>query len=91
MFHFSELVDIGTVRQIYGSQTLLYGNIDPHIKLLMETTNNVEEEVKRIINAAGKLGRLAMAPGCAMPVNVPEENFKAFVEACKSFGTYPII
>jgi uroporphyrinogen-III decarboxylase len=89
-YHFSELVDIGVIRQIYGPRALLYGNVNPLTKLLTETPQDIEEEVKKIIKAAGRLGRLLMAPGCTIPPNVPYENFKALVEACQKFGCYPM-
>jgi MtaA/CmuA family methyltransferase len=62
-FHFSELVDLGVVRQIYGPEAILWGNVHPYGTLMANSPERVVDEVKGIIQKAGKRGRLIMAPG----------------------------
>lgn len=90
-YNFSNLVDLKIVRQIYGPDAILWGNISPAEVLLIGTPDMVEAEVKRIIEGAGVLGGLVMAAGCSIPPNVPRANLKAFFDATKKYGTYPLM
>ena len=62
-FHFSELVDLGVVREIYGAKSILWGNVHPYGTLMADSPERVVDEVEDIIQKAGKRGRLIMAPG----------------------------
>ena len=90
-YHFSELVDVGIVRQIYGPDVTLWGNVDPHVTLLMQTPDEVEAAVKSQIERTAVLGRFIMSPGCSTPGNMPEANLAALTAATQKYGRYPMI
>lgn len=90
-FHFSELVDLGIVRQIYGAQAIFWGNVDGREVMLLGGPKDVEAAVIRIIQGCGRLGRLVMGIGCAIPGNVPMDNLRALVEATHEHGMYPLV
>jgi uroporphyrinogen decarboxylase len=90
-YHFSELVDVGVARQIYGPEVVLWGNVDPHLTLLMGTPEEVDREVEGIIDKAGRLGNLVMCLGCSTPGNSPPRNLAALVESARRHGRYPLL
>lgn len=89
-YHFSELVDIDIARKIFGPDTILWGNVNPSETLLLKTPLDVEEEVKGIIEKAGKMGRLIMSIGCSLAPDTPPENIEALVESTRKYGKYPL-
>lgn len=90
-YHFSELVDVGVARQIYGPEAVLWGNVDPHVTMLMGSPEDVEQQVAAIIGKAGRMGNLVMCLGCSTPGNTPLENLKALAQACREHGRYPLV
>jgi uroporphyrinogen-III decarboxylase len=61
----------------------VFGGIDHTGVLRTGTVDEVKGEVLQAIQAAG-LERLVVAPGCVIPVDAPEENIHAAVDATRS-------
>ncbi len=61
----------------------VFGGIDHNGVLRTGTADEVKEEVLEAIRAAG-LERLVVAPGCVIPIDAPEENIHAVVDATRS-------
>jgi len=81
------MLDIKEARRLVPEDTVLMGNIDPSIPLVMGTAPDVDAAVKRLIEAT-KGKRHIISSGCAMGRNTPPENFKAFIEAAHRYGSY---
>ena len=79
-------VDMGEARRQVPSNTVLMGNINPSDPMVFGTQEKVEEATKQIITQTRGEG-LFLSTGCAMGRNTPPENFKAMIEAVKTFGT----
>jgi len=82
---------VAILRQIYGQEAFLYGNIDGQEMLLFQGPAEIEDEVKRQINQAGRNGRFIVSPNINMPGDTPPQNLSAMVEAAKKHGTYPLV
>jgi uroporphyrinogen decarboxylase len=73
-----------TLRQMKNETTkAVFGGIDHTGVLRTGTVDEVKGEVLQAIQAAG-LERLVVAPGCVIPVDAPEENIHAAVDATRS-------
>lgn len=83
-------VDMGKARRQVPSNTILMGNINPSDPMVFGTKEKVEEATKQIITQTKGVG-LFLSTGCAMGRNTPPENFKAMIEAVKTFGTIEFI
>ena len=83
-------VDMGEARRQVPSNTVLMGNINPSDPMVFGTQEKVEEATKQIITQTRGEG-LFLSTGCAMGRNTPPENFKAMIEAVKTFGTKEFI
>lgn len=87
IFELDWQVDMGYAKQVFGSNAVIMGNIDPSDPLVWGTPQKVEEKAKEIIEKTGGIG-LFLSSGCAIGYNTPEDNFIALVESAKKFGTY---
>lgn len=90
-YHFSNFVDLGISRKVYGPKRILWGNINPADTLLLGTPEQVEAEAKRIIEATGKAGAFVLSLGCGIPPVVPEANIHAIMRARQKYGKYPML
>lgn len=90
-YHFSNFVDLGIARKVFGPRQVLWGNLNPAEVLLFGTPEQVEAEVKRIIEAAGKVGAFVLSLGCSLPPVVPPRNIDAMMRARDKYGKYPMV
>ena len=90
-YHFSNFVDLGIARKIYGPKQILWGNLNPAETLLFGAPDEVEEEVREIIESTGKVGAFMLSLGCTLPPGVPHENVDAIMRARDKYGKYPMI
>ncbi|MFQ9801057.1 MAG: uroporphyrinogen decarboxylase family protein [Clostridia bacterium] len=63
-----------------GPQQVLCGNLDPTVDVLSGKPEDFGEKVRRIYQQTGN--RTIMAAGCDVPPDTPEENVRAFYQAC---------
>jgi len=79
-------VDISKTQNLLDHKIGVAGNID-HIRLLPSgNPSEVEEAVKKAINASGGDSRYMVAPGCEITADTPVDNVKALVNATKTFN-----
>jgi uroporphyrinogen-III decarboxylase len=52
------------------------------------TTAEVEAEARKVIEDAGEGGGLILSTGDQTPVDTPEENFVALIDAAMRYGVY---
>ncbi|MBC8544396.1 uroporphyrinogen decarboxylase family protein [Bianquea renquensis] len=73
-------VDMGKAAAQLGPQQVLCGNLDPTVDVLSGKPEDFGEKVRRIYQQTGN--RTIMAAGCDVPPDTPEENVRAFYQAC---------
>ncbi|MFX0048729.1 MAG: uroporphyrinogen decarboxylase family protein [Candidatus Hermodarchaeota archaeon] len=79
-------VDISRTQKLLDHKIGVAGNID-HIRLLpLGSPSEVEDAVKKAINASGGDSRYMVAPGCEITADTPVDNVKALVNATKTFN-----
>lgn len=81
------MLDMKEARRVVPEDVVLMGNVDPSFPLVLGTPEQVDEAVKKLIEATGGR-RHIISSGCAMGRNTPSENFKAFIKAARHYGAY---
>ena len=73
-----------TLKQMKNqSRMAVFGGIDHNGVLRTGTPDEAKEKVLEAIRSAG-LERLVVAPGCVIPIDTPEDNIHAVVDATRS-------
>lgn len=83
-FYTSPLDDIAEAVSIIGSRGLTCGVIND-IKLLEWGEEDIDKEVKRIINSGKEQGRFLFGTG-VMPYNIPETSIRKMLESAYQYG-----
>jgi len=83
-------MDLKTVKDKYGHQVCLWGNVDLSYTLTRGTVDEVEDEVKRCIRDAGKNGGFIIGSANCLPAYVNTENVLAMARAVQKYGSYPL-
>lgn len=83
-------MDLGEVKRRYGHRVCVAGNINCGYTLSEAPVEQVVREVKEAIRKAGSGGGYIMMSSNSLHSSVRPENYRAMVEATKSFGRYPL-
>ena len=83
-------MDIGEVKRLYGDRVCLAGNIDCGHTLSNAPIEQVVREVKEAIRKAGPGGGYIMMSSNSLHSSVNPQNYKAMIEATKTYGKYPL-
>ncbi len=83
-------VDIFSLKQKYGSQITLIGNLDVTHLLTFGTPAEVEEQVRKLLLELKPGGRYIFAPCADIFQQVPVENLMAIKPVLEKFGSYPV-
>ena len=83
-------MDIGEVKRRYGDRVAVIGNVDCTQLLPNATEEEVVEAVKETIAKGSPGGGHILASSNSIHPAVKPANYKAMVEACRRFGTYPL-
>ncbi len=78
-------VDLAEMREVFGDEIGIAGNID-HIQLLpLETPEEVTAACQAAIESAGgpQSPHFMLAPGCEITADTPIDNIKAYVQAAR--------
>lgn len=81
-----EVMDPYEIKKQYGSQLSFYGGVSIQQLLPYGTPQQVDYEVKRLIDEVGIQGGYIIAPSHDMPGDIPLENLLAFIQAVQSQG-----
>jgi uroporphyrinogen decarboxylase len=82
-----DVADMGYIARTYGSRVAIMGNVKPAETLLLGTPEDVEREVKEIIEQAGDSpAGFVLSSGCEVPLDAPAENLLAFMDAARTHG-----
>ncbi len=85
-YYLNPFDDIAEARQILGHEALIVGAIND-IKLINWTPAEIDQEVARIMRVGKQQGGFAFGTQ-VMPLQIPEENIRALVEAAIKHGRY---
>jgi len=83
-------IDLGELKEKYGDQIILIGNVDCAKTLVYGTKEEIENEVKQCIGKAAKGGRYILTSSNSIHYNVPAKNFIYMIEAARKYGKYPL-
>ncbi len=82
--------DLEGLKQTFGDQITFCGAIDTHHVLPNGSPEEVQQEVKRVINILGPGGGYLAASVHTIMNDVPPENVLAMVDAVEKYGQYPL-
>jgi uroporphyrinogen decarboxylase len=84
------MADLARLKTQFGDRIVFCGGIDTHRILPEGTPDEVQEEVRRVINALGPGGGYMVASVHTIMNDVPAENVLAMVDAVEKYGRYPL-
>ncbi|MHB1335336.1 MAG: uroporphyrinogen decarboxylase family protein [Candidatus Humimicrobiaceae bacterium] len=79
--------DLKEVKAKFGNNLAVKGNIDPFF-LNKATFKEIDLEVKKCIEDAGKNGGFILASADGVLKDTPFENIRRMAQACKDYGIY---
>jgi len=84
-------LDIADIKKVVGNRKALMGNMDGLRLLPRGTTGEIVAEVKRQLAAAARGGGFVMGAGSPIAPDTSLENMRAFLDATREFGRYPLV
>ncbi|MGQ9662958.1 MAG: uroporphyrinogen decarboxylase family protein [Kiritimatiellia bacterium] len=81
-----ECVDVEEVKRRWGNRIVMDGTIGTQTTMPFGTPEDVRACVARRVQTLGQDGALILSPTHVLEPEVPVENVRAFVEACKHHG-----
>jgi uroporphyrinogen decarboxylase len=85
-----KMSDLQGLKDRYGDRITFCGAIDTHHVLPNGTPEEVQQEVRRVINILGPGGGYMVASVHTIMNDVPAVNVLAMVDAVKKYGQYPL-
>lgn len=82
-------MDIVEVKQRWGHQICLLGNVDVHL-LATGSPDDVTQEVRRLLQAVGPGGGYILSSGNSLASYCKPENVRAMIDTLQEYGAYPI-
>jgi uroporphyrinogen decarboxylase len=81
---------IGEMKEKYGSRICLKGNVDCVETLTKKSLDDVVAETKKCILDASRGGGHIISSSNSLHSGIKPENYRAFLDAVDTFGTYPL-
>ena len=85
-----KMSDLQGLKDRYGDRITFCGAIDTHHVLPNGTPEEVQQEVRRVIDILGPGGGYMVASVHTIMNDVPAENVLAMVDAVEKYGRYPL-
>lgn len=86
-----KMANLVELKRRYGKKLSFCGGIDTQRVLPLGTSEEVRQEVKRVIQALAPGGGYMLAAVHTIPAETPPQNILAMVDAALEFGQYPIL
>jgi uroporphyrinogen decarboxylase len=83
-------MDLAALKRQVGARVCLLGNVDNKSTLGAGTPEQVEQEVRECIGAAGRGGGYVVISDNSLHAGVPYPNARAMVDAAHRWGRYPL-
>lgn len=80
-----ECMDFGEIHAKYGDRLSFHGTIGTQTTMPFGTPEQVRAEVFRNLDIAGKKGGLLVSPTHLLEPEVPWENIRAYIQACRDY------
>ncbi len=80
-----ECMDFREIHEKYGSRISFHGTIGTQTTMPFGTPQEVRAQVFRNLDIAGPKGGLLVAPTPLLEPEVPWENIKAYIQACRDY------
>jgi uroporphyrinogen decarboxylase len=84
-------MDLPRLKRLYGERVAFFGGMDIQSVIPFGTVQDVEGEVRRVIDAAGKGGGLILAGAHNFQPDVSVEKIVSVFETCRQYGKYPVL
>ncbi len=85
------IVDLEATKKKVGDKVVIIGNVPPIEAMMLGTTQDVEESVKKCLREAWDSPKgYMLSTGCGIPIDAPVENIDAFMEAGRKYGKWPL-
>ncbi len=84
-------MDLTKLKELYGDRLAFFGGVDIQNVLPNGTPQQVEEEVKSRIRAAGQGGGYLLAPAHNIQPDTTIENIFTLFQSVKEHGSYPLV
>lgn len=81
-------VDLGEVKLARGKEIALMGNLHTTDTMLYGTPDDVYAASKHALDVAKEGGGFILSTGDQCPIDTPDENLFAMIQAVKDFGSY---
>ena len=85
-----DVTDLAKIKKKYGNKLALKGNVHTIEVMLHGAPDDVRHRVKGCIASAAEGGGFVLSTGDQVSNSTPFGNIKAFVEAGKEYGRYPL-
>ncbi|MDR1920536.1 MAG: hypothetical protein LBS31_02165 [Candidatus Adiutrix sp.] len=79
-----------TVKELYGKQLCLLGNVDQRDLMVQGTAEEVAEQARECIRIAAPGGGFCLGSDHSIHDDIPTENILAIIETGRKYGKYPI-
>ena len=83
------VMDLSEVKENYGEEVCVLGNIDCRYVLPFGTEDDVRRDVRRSINEGGKGGGYVLTSSNSLHANVKVDNIFTMVDETRKYGRYP--
>ena len=85
------VVSLLDTKKRVGDKIVLMGNVDPISSMMLGSTKDVEDNVRKCLREGydNKKGYM-LSTGCGIPINSPVENIDAFMAAGRKYGKWPL-
>lgn len=80
--------DLAFLKREYGDRLSFMGGVDTQYLLTLGTPAEIDATVRERIRVLGPGGGYIVGPDNRIPI--PEENYRAYVDAIERYGRYPI-
>jgi len=85
-----KMANLEELKERYGKDLIFCGAVDTQHVLPHGTSEEVRQEMRRVINILGRDGGYMVASVHTIMHEVPPENILAMVDAVEEFGHYPL-
>ena len=85
-----KMANLEELKERYGKDLIFCGAVDTQHVLPHGTSEEVRQEMRRVINILGRDGGYMVASVHTIMYEVPPENILAMVDAVEEFGHYPL-
>jgi uroporphyrinogen decarboxylase len=83
-------MDLARLKEQFGEKAVFFGGLDTQEVLPFGSVRDVEEEIKRVIQAAARGGGLILAGAHNIQPDVSVEKLVSIFDFSKRHGTYPV-